>query len=186
MAGRRPPTWYLVLMTVIGLQRLVELGISRANENRRPGPRAAARSYPLMVAAHVGLLTLPLLEVAGRTQQRPRWRAAAVLAAASLLRVWSISSLGRDWNVRATIPRDLVPVQRGPYTYIRHPNYLAVILEFAAIPLVAGAWRSALFLSALNAAILADRIRDEERLLSKSPAYRRAFAKRARFIPYVF
>jgi methyltransferase len=74
-------------------------------------------------------------------------------------------------------------VTSGPYAYIRHPNYLAVILEFAAVPMLAGARLSALLLSTVNAIVLFDRIRSEERLLNASRAYRRHFANRARFIP---
>jgi methyltransferase len=180
------PRWYAGLLAAVALQRVVELSISRSHEARLPALRAAPGSYPVMVAAHVGLLTLPLLEVVGDPGRRPRARWAVVLAGATALRVWSIVSLGRDWNVRAAVPASLKPVVRGPYAYIRHPNYLAVILEFAAIPLIAGARRSALVLSALNAMVLFDRIRDEERLLNASPAYRNAFGGRARFIPGLF
>jgi methyltransferase len=77
-------------------------------------------------------------------------------------------------------------VTAGPYRYVRHPNYVAVIAEFVAVPLVAGAWLSAALLSTLNAVVLADRIAAEERLLDASPAYRRAFAGRARFVPRLF
>lgn len=187
LPGRQPvPGWYLALIAAVAAQRLAELRMSRSHEAVRGGPRAAARSYPLMVAVHVGLLSAPLVEVSLHPPRRPRWVWAGVLGAATALRLWSIRSLGREWNVRASVPHDLVPVERGPYAYIRHPNYLAVILEFAAIPLVAGAWRSAAILSVLNAAVLLDRIRAEERLLDRSPAYRHAFVRRARFIPGVF
>jgi len=77
-------------------------------------------------------------------------------------------------------------VTSGPYRYVRHPNYVAVILEFLAIPLLAGAWVSALVLSGWNAFVLFDRIQSEERALDESPAYRRAFEGKARFIPGVF
>ena len=137
-----------------------------------------------MVAAHVGLVTLPLAE-AWRGRRGPRWGWLAVLAGATALRVWSIRSLGEEWNARAAVPADLRPVTSGPYRYVRHPNYVAVILEFLAVPMSAGAWRSAAFLSGLNAAVLADRIAAEERLLDASPAYRAAFEGRARFIPGV-
>lgn len=151
----------------------------------RGGTRAAASTYPVMVGAHVALLTLPLVEASRRPPRAPDVFWLGVLAAAVALRVWSIRALGDSWNARAAVPADLEPVTGGPYRFIRHPNYVAVILEFAAIPLVAGAWRSAIALSMLNAAVLADRITAEERLLDGSPAYRRAFAGRARFIPGV-
>lgn len=138
-----------------------------------------------MVAAHAALVTLPLLEVRGHPDRQPRLGWAAVLAAAIALRVWSIRTLGDSWNARAAVPDRLEPVSDGPYRYIRHPNYVAVILEFLAVPLIAGAWKSALLLSLLDAAVLADRITAEERLLDASPAYRLAFAGKARFIPRV-
>ncbi len=186
MSGHRVPSWYVALLAAVAFQRLRELAISRSNEAALGGVRAAPRTYPLMVAAHAGLLTLPLLEVAWRPPSRPRWRWAPVLAGATLLRIWSIRSLGPAWNVRAAVPAGLRPVQTGPYAYIRHPNYVAVVLEFAAVPLIAGARLSAAVLSALNAVVLFDRIRQEERLLQGSGAYRQAFGKRARFIPGVF
>jgi methyltransferase len=183
---RRVPIWYLAVIAGVAIQRLRELAISRSNEAAQGGVRAAPRTYPLMVAAHVGLLTLPLFEIAGRPARRPQWIWAGVLAGATFLRIWSIRSLGAAWNVRASVPENLRPVQSGPYAYIRHPNYLAVILEFAAVPLLAGARRSAILLSLLNAAVLYDRIRAEERLLERSAAYRKALGNRARFIPGVF
>jgi methyltransferase len=178
--------WYPALLAAVGAERLSELALSRANERAAGGVRAAARSYPLMLAVHVALFVLPLVEVAGRKRVRPNWPWVPLLAAASGLRIWSIRSLGPAWNVRAAVPRRLKPVTRGPYAFIRHPNYLAVILEFAALPMLAGARRSALLLSAVNAAVLYDRIREEERLLQRSRAYRKAFKNRARLIPRVF
>lgn len=148
------------------------------------GSRAAARTYPLMVAAHAGLCTLPLVEAAVR-RRRPRAPAlwVGVLAAATALRWWSIASLGPSWNVRAVVPDDLRPVSRGPYRFVRHPNYLAVALEFAALPLAGGAVWSAVGLSLLDALVLFDRIREEERLLMAVPGYEEAFRGKARLIP---
>jgi methyltransferase len=182
----RAPGWYVVLLAAVGVERLRELAVSRAHERSLAGRRAAASGYPLMVAAHVGLVTLPLLEASMLGTRRPRWGWAAVLAGATALRVWSIRSLGEQWNVKAVVPRDVRPVVSGPYRYIRHPNYLAVALEFVAVPMIAGAWISATVLSAVNAVVLYDRIRDEERLLEESPAYREAFADRARFLPAIW
>jgi methyltransferase len=172
------------VVAAVGAQRLRELALSRRNERGVRGSRAAARTYPLMVAAHVGLCTLPLVEVAVR---RRRARAPAlwlgVLGAATALRWWSIASLGASWNVRAVVPADLRPVTSGPYRFLRHPNYLAVALEFAALPLAGGATWSAIGLSLLDALVLADRIREEERLLAQVPGYEEAFRGRARVVP---
>jgi methyltransferase len=182
----RTPAWYAVLLALVGLERLRELAISKRHERARGGTRAASRTFPLMVAAHIGLFTLPLLEASTGDRRRPSLAWGAVLVAATGLRIWSIRSLGSAWNVRGAVPHDFVPVESGPYRYIRHPNYLAVILEFLAVPLIAGAWVSALLLSAVNAFVIADRIAEEERLLNQSSSYRRAFAQRARFVPHVF
>lgn len=141
----------------------------------------------MMVGAHALLFILPVQEIrlGRRRASRPRiWL--GVLAAATGLRWWSISTLGEQWNVRAAVPDDLEPVTAGPYRWIRHPNYLAVILEFLALPLAGGAWVSAAGLSLLNGAVLADRIRAEEALLARSPRYRAAFARKPRLIPGLF
>ena len=181
-----PPRWYVLLLAAIGAARLWELRVSRDHERITGGTRAAASTYPVMVGAHVALLTLPMLEVRRHPRRAPNPFWLAVLGAAVGLRVWSIRTLGDSWNTRAAVPANLEPVTGGPYRFIRHPNYVAVILEFAALPMIAGAWVSASVLSAVNAAVLYDRIRDEERLLDASPAYRRAFARRYRFLPLVF
>jgi methyltransferase len=183
----RPPAWYLGVLVVEGLQRLRELSLSRRNENGLVAPRAAGKSYPLMVAIHLALFLLPPLEIAV-LRRRPRLPALwlGLLGGAVVLRWWSIGTLGRQWNVRALVPGDLRPETRGPYRWLRHPNYVAVIVEFAALPMAGGAWISALGLSLLNAFVLWDRIRDEERLLDRVPGYREAFAGKARFIPRIF
>ena len=180
--------WYPWLLGLEGFARLGELLLSRRREQRAgPGPRAAARTYPLMVALNVALFAAPLAERAV-ARRRPRapllWT--GVLAGATALRWWSIGTLGDAWNVRAAVPAELRPVTGGPYRYVRHPNYVAVALEFLALPLAGGAWVSALALSALNGLVLWDRIRDEERLLAAVPGYEEAFRGRARFIPGLF
>jgi methyltransferase len=177
----------VALVAAVGAQRVRELALSRRHERGLRGRRAAARSYPLMVAAHVGLCTLPLVEVAVR-RRRPRapWPWVGVLAGATALRWWSIRSLGQSWNVRGVVADDLRPVTAGPYRLLRHPNYLAVALEFLALPLAGGATWSAVALSLLDAAVLADRIRAEERLLAAVPGYEEAFRGRWRLVPGVF
>ena len=181
------PPLYVALLALVGAERVRELTISRRNSRSVPGEASASRSYPLIVAAHIGLFTLPVVEIA-LTRPKPRARNLwlALLAAATGLRWWSISSLGSAWNVQAQVPRDLSPVTAGPYRYLRHPNYLALIVEFVALPMAGGAWRSAIGLSLLNGLALFDRIRAEEALLNRSAAYSAAFKGKARLIPGVF
>lgn len=183
------PRWYLAVLSLVAVQRLRELSISRRNTIRSGGPPSAPGTYPLIVAAHVALLVLPPLEMrlGGRRPNRSSslgWL--GLLAAATGLRWWSIRSLGTSWNVRAQVPADLKPVTRGPYRYLRHPNYLALLAEFVALPMAGGAWMSAVGLSLLNGVALVVRIRAEEAQLDRSAAYREAFRGRARLIPGVF
>jgi methyltransferase len=179
--------WYPALLAAVAVQRLREAAISRRNEAERPGQQSAPGSFPIMAAVHVGLVICPLVEVRS-AHRRPRWLFfwLALLGAATGLRWWCIRSLGNQWNIRAAVPEDLEPVTRGPYRWVRHPNYLAVILEFAALPMAGGAWVSAIGLSALDGLVLVDRIRAEERLLDQAPGYKEAFAGRARLIPGIF
>lgn len=183
------PWWYAGLVALVAAERLRELSISRRNSRRVGGTPSAPRTYALIVAAHLGLLVLPPLE-SRLARRRPARRVAlawlAVLAAATGLRWWSIQSLGESWNVRGQVPDDLEPVTSGPYRFLRHPNYLALVLEFVALPMAGGAWLSALGLSTLNGVALALRIRAEEAQLERSAAYREAFRGKSRLVPGVF
>jgi methyltransferase len=138
------------------------------------------------VLANVGLFTLPALERTLRRRPAPGWMAitgwAAALAGVAL-RLSVLVTLRGAWTVRATVPGDLQVVDRGPYRYIRHPNYVALGLEFAGLPLIGGAAWSAVGLSAANAMLLRERIKDEEALLFAIPAYREKMAGKPRFIP---
>ena len=183
------PIWYPGVLALVGAERLRELFISAANTRGRGGRASAPGSFPAIVAVNIALFVLPLAEVA-IARRRPRPAAAAgwlgLLAGATALRWWAITSLGEAWNVRAVVADDLQPVTAGPYRWLRHPNYLALIIEFVAVPMAGGAWMSALVLSAANAAALLPRIRAEERQLERSPRYRAAFAGRKRLIPGLF
>jgi methyltransferase len=183
------PWWYGAVIAAVAAQRFRELTISRRNSGAVGGNPSSPRVFPLIAAAHVGLLVLPPLEIR-LARRRPTARTAlpwlGLLAAATGLRWWSIRSLGPAWNIRAQVPDEVEPVTIGPYRYLRHPNYLALLLEFVALPMAGGAWLSALSLSALNGAALALRIRAEEAQLERSAAYRVAFRGKARLIPGVF
>jgi methyltransferase len=175
--------WALTL--ALGAQRLAELGLSKRNLRRTgPGPRASAATFPLMVIANVALFGVCAVR-RHRPSPPPAVEASALsgLAAAVGLRLWSIRSLGEAWNVRAVVPDGITVATRGPYRWVRHPNYVAVALEFACLPLAIGAYPEAILLSAANAAVLWPRIREEEALLDRLPGYREAFAGIPRFLP---
>ena len=186
-------TWQFLcfggVLAATGLMRLVEVAVSVRRMQRRPGALVAEpRLFPVMALLHVGLVVAPLLEVVWL--QRPfipvlGGGAVLVLLGATGLRVWTLRSIGSAWNVRVVRPADAAISTRGPYRWIRHPNYLCVVLEVAALPLLHTAWVSALVLSLVNAVVLYVRIRNEEAMLMQIDAWRTAFADRARLIPGV-
>lgn len=174
-----------VLVLATGAQRLVELRLSARNRARLgPAEQASPSTYPVMVAVHVALFAVSAWPRPGRRVPRSLEIAAvAGLAAATGLRLWAIRTLGTNWNVTAHVPPDGHMETRGPYRYVRHPNYVAVALEFACLPAAVGAVPEAAVLSLANAAVLVPRIRAEERLLDAIPGYREAFSGVPRFIP---
>lgn len=180
---------FLSLLGVVALLRILELIVSRARLRARPGQLVAEPGlFPAMVLVHVGLIVAPAAEVL--LLERPwTWTlsaaAAALLLLATALRIWTLRTLGAAWNVRVVVPDEAQVVTTGPYAWIRHPNYLVVILELAALPLLHGAWISALCLSALNGLVLWRRISTEETSLSRLRAWREGMRGRARLIPGV-
>lgn len=185
-----PFALFVAALLATGVMRLVELAVSRARIAARPGVVVAEPAlFPAMAGLHAALVIAPIVEVVAF--DRPFVPASFALAvtalvAATALRVWTLSTLGRVWNVRVIPPPPDAVVTTGPYRWIRHPNYLCVILEIAALPLLHAAWGSALLLTAWNAAVLAVRIPTEERALAELPAWRAAFADKARFVPFVW
>ncbi len=183
--GRLTPRARTALVAVLAAQRLAELRLSARNRaHAGAAVPASPRTYPLMVAAHLALFT-----TAG-WPRRDR-RVPAVLEAMALvgvagavcLRLLVIRTLGESWNVTAHVSPSTNVITSGPYRWLRHPNYAAVILEFACLPVAVGALREAVVLSAADALVLWPRIRAEEALLDRLPGYREAFAGVPRFVP---
>ena len=173
------------LVLGMGAQRLIELRISARNRRSIGTADQASRStYPLMVATHVALFAVCAWPRPRRHVPRPVEVAALMgLAASAGLRMWVIRTLGDDWNVTAHVRPDIHIETGGPYRFIRHPNYVAVALEFACLPLAVAAVPEGVALSLANAAVLVPRIRAEERLLDAIPGYREAFRGVPRFLP---
>jgi methyltransferase len=146
-------------------------------------------AFAWLVAVHAGWLTGCLVEGLGFPTPLPSAvlaLAGAVWAVSLLLRAWLLASLGRLWNVRIVARREQPIVTSGPYAWVRHPNYLAVILEIVAVPVLLGAVGTALLGSLANAIVLIFRIRGEEAYLFAQPGYAAAFAGKKRFLPGVF
>ncbi|HSP64961.1 MAG TPA: isoprenylcysteine carboxylmethyltransferase family protein [Candidatus Deferrimicrobium sp.] len=170
---------------MLAAQRLAELRLSAHNRAAAGGGVAASPgTYPAMVAVHVALFVTAAWP---RRRRRAPWfledAALAGVAGATLLRFSVIRALGQSWNVTAHVSPSTQVVTSGPYRWLRHPNYTAVAMEFACLPLAVGAVREAAVLSLANAAVLWPRIAAEEVLLDQLPGYRDAFAGVPRFVP---
>ncbi|MFJ6940141.1 isoprenylcysteine carboxyl methyltransferase family protein [Streptomyces sp. NPDC101132] len=177
-------TAYVVLVLLVVAERFAELSVARRNgawSRARGGLEHGAGHYPVMVALHTALLAGCLVEpwVADRPfQPLLGWPALALVLAAQGLRWWCIATLGRRWHTRVLIVPGLPLVASGPYRLLRHPNYLAVVVEGAALPLVHSAWVTAVGFSVLNAALLSVRIRCEDDALASARALPAAGAAR--------
>jgi len=164
---------YLALLLAVGVERLVELTVSRRHAAwafARGGVESGQGHFPAMVALHTGLLLGCAVEVV--VADRPfvpwlGWPMLALVLASQALRWWCVSTLGPQWNTRVIVVPDLPLVRTGPYRWLRHPNYVAVVVEGLALPLVHTAWVTALAFTVLDALVLSVRIRVEERALSE-------------------
>ena len=170
-------TWYVVLIVLVALERLVELVVSKRNiawALERGGREFGFDHYPFMVVLHLALLICPLVEIA--VLDRPflpwlGWPMLALVIGAQALRWWCITTLGPRWNTRVVVVPGLPLVRTGPYRWgwLRHPNYVAVVIEGFALPLVHTAWLTALGFTLLNVALLRVRIRTENQALALCP-----------------
>lgn len=150
-------------VSAMAAQRGVELVHARRNEaaaRSRGAIEVGAGHYPVIVGMHAAWLGAVVLE--GRRSTRIRFVPLATLAAAQVLRYWAIRSLGPQWTTRIIVDPTALPVTDGPYHYLAHPNYVAVAVEMAALPLVFGARRTAVAFSLVDALVLRHRIRVED------------------------
>ncbi|RZS80201.1 alkylresorcinol O-methyltransferase [Motilibacter rhizosphaerae] len=164
--------WYVVLVLAVALERLAELVVATRNARwslSQGGRESGQGHWPFMVTLHTGLLAACLLE-AGLLHRSfvPAlgWTCLALVVLAQALRWWCIRTLGRQWNTRVIVVPGLARVSGGPYRWLAHPNYVAVVVEGLALPLVRSAWITAAAFTLLNLPLLAVRLRAEERALA--------------------
>ena len=184
---------FLVLVLAVAAQRLWELRVSKRHEQALRAEGAiehAPEQMRIMRAVHAGWLVCTLLEVF--VAERPLWLPLALSAfvlflAGQALRLMAMHTLGGRWTVKIIVPSRLgPPISGGIYRYVRHPNYLGVVLEIFALPLIHSAYLSALVFSVANGVLLWFRIRAEEQALSGSSDYGERFRDRPRFVPSLF
>lgn len=158
----------VLILAFVTLQRLVELLIARRNTKdllAQGAHEVAPGHYPLIVAVHLGWLAALWWLAPGR---EPSWPLVALFLLLQLGRLWVLATLGRRWTTRIIVLPGAALITGGPFRFVRHPNYMIVAAEIALLPIAFGLWEAALIFSILNAAVLAVRIRAEEKALASA------------------
>jgi methyltransferase len=185
--------YYFLFLGLFALRKVVDQVRSKRNirrlERQRQVLPSRDRALPWMLIAHIAFFALTPLEVV--LLHRPFIPALGVsmivlFVLAALLRWWATTLLGQQWNSEVVVPGDLQPVTWGPYRVVRHPNYLAVILELLSAGLIYSAYLSAIVVGALNLYAIVKRIHAEEEVLFQVPAYRSALGNKARLVPRIY
>ena len=182
------PLWvYGALLVAVGLERVGELVLSKRNAAAafaQGAVEVGQTHYAVMAAFHTLFLLACLAEPLLLNRAFPPvlgWVALTGAVLAQLLRYWAITTLGRRWNTRIIVLPEASPVTSGPYRFVKHPNYLAVVIEMVCLPLIFGGFLTAVIFSVGNSALLFVRIRAEEQALGSK--YASAFAGKSRFVP---
>lgn len=164
--------WFVLLIAAVGVERLAELVVSQRHVAwalARGGAEYGRSHYPAMVVLHLGLLVGAVAEVVLLDRVFLPWLGwpmLVVVLLAQALRWWCIATLGPQWNTRVVVVPGAGRVTSGPYRWVRHPNYVAVVAEGVSLPLVHTAWITSTVFAVLNAFLLRTRIRVENRALA--------------------
>lgn len=183
---------YIALLALVGAGRLLELRISRRHQHElaaRGVQKIAEPHFRWMVLLHGGVLAGAAVEVLWlhRPWMPPLAATMGVLFAfANALRWWVMRSLAGHWNVEVTPSAPLGVVTSGPYRWVRHPNYVAVVVELFSLPMIHTAWITASVAALANAEILRRRLRVEETALASDSNYRALMGAKPRFLPKMF
>lgn len=165
--------WFTVLVLCVGGERIAELYLARRHRRwamAHGGIEFGSGHYGWIVAVQLVLLVGSLVESWARRPQadaRIFVPMIIIVLAAQSLRWWCIRTLGRQWNTRVIVIPGAERVVGGPYRWLRHPNYLAVVVEGAALPLAGGAWTTAIVVCLAHLLIIPTRIRVENRALRR-------------------
>ncbi|GAC1497479.1 MAG: isoprenylcysteine carboxylmethyltransferase family protein [Vulcanimicrobiaceae bacterium] len=161
-------TGAVALLGLLTLQRTSELVIATRNTRalvRRGAFEVGASHYPVMVALHASWLAT--LWIFG-SRQPLAWGFVAAFAVLQCGRAWVLATLRDRWTTRIIVLPDAAPIVSGPFRFVRHPNYLIVAFEIPCVSLALGLlWHAWLF-GLLDLAMLAWRIRSEDRAYAAS------------------
>ncbi len=156
-----------LIVGIVACQRIAELAYARLNERRLlalGGHEIGRRHYPLFILLHGAWLLAMLVMISpGRS---PNWSLIGVMAMLQLLRLWVVQTLGPYWTTRVITLPNAPLIRRGPFRFLRHPNYIIVVAEIAVLPLAFGAYGIALVFTLLNLLLLGWRIHVEEQALA--------------------
>jgi methyltransferase len=168
---QNPTTLFIVIIALVVAQRLMELVIAKDNEKwlREQGAVEYGKShYKYIVTLHTLWFVSMIAEYALRSDITLDNVSVALIAAfivLQALRVWVLSSLGKYWNTKILVVPNAQLVAKGPYKFIKHPNYIIVVLELLVLPLAFHLMITAALFSVLNAAVLYVRIKEENKAL---------------------
>ncbi|MCD7929973.1 MAG: hypothetical protein LUH15_00585 [Tannerellaceae bacterium] len=160
---------FLFFISFIILLRIGELAVARRNEKwllQQGAVEYGQRHYPFIVGLHVLFILSLILEYWVRGDGSYSRVLLVLFFVLLACKVWVISTLGKFWNTKIYRVRNFPLVRRGPYKYIKHPNYLIVIAEIAIIPLIFHLYYTAVIFTVLNGIMLAIRIREENKVLT--------------------
>jgi methyltransferase len=180
--------FFYLFMGFIIVQRLVELAIARRNERWMISKGAieyGAGHYPIMVLLHSAFILTVIFEVSyfHRELSRFWFLIIAGFLFTQAIRVWALRSLGPYWNTKIIVLPGATVVKKGPYQFIKHPNYVIVAMEIILIPLLFNAYTTAILFSILNIIILSVRIPAEEKALAEWTSYDADLDGNRRFLP---
>jgi methyltransferase len=179
---------FYVLFSLLIVQRVTELFIAKRNEKwmlKRGGVEYGSEHYPFIVTLHVLFLLSLLVEVSILQRELTNlwYLLIPILALTQIIRYWSVFSLGNFWNTKIIIVPNNQVVSKGPYRYMKHPNYVVVAVEILLIPLLFQAYITALLFTLLNIVMMTIRIPIEEKALQRHTNYQKVFNLRTRFVP---
>lgn len=181
---------FVFLLILIILQRLTELILASRNEKwmkQRGGVEHGREHYPYIVALHVLFLVSFITEVLlfDKDLTTYWYVIAPIIVLTQVIRYWAVFSLGYFWNTRIIIIPNTDVVSKGPYRFLKHPNYLVVALEILCIPLLFNAFLTSILFTFTNVLLMKVRIPVEERALGKNTNYVNAFQSKYRFLPII-
>ena len=172
---------FSIVISIVILQRLVELIIAKRNEKWMRGQgayEAGAAHYPVMVSMHIAFFIVLLAEVfLFERALSPVWILfLAIFLTAQAARIWCLTSLGKYWNTKIIILPGADVVRKGPYKWVRHPNYVIVATELLVLPILFSAYFTAIIFSLLNVWMMSVRIPTEEKALKEATNYSKKFS----------